>query len=211
MHLFVLYLALFFGVMLEGEVALIAGALAAQKGMLNIYLVVLTAFLSTILTDWAWFFTGRMAGIKVLAKFDHLEKRSARIHRWLTKYPVLIVLLYRYLYGFRIVTLLVMGVSRFPVKQYLFLSLFSIFTWSVLIGVAGYYLGELITRTFKRYENYSIYFIVGLAAGFFIILFLRKILRKILNTSNAATDENTEAIQRNLGEIIEPARIQEKQ
>jgi membrane protein DedA with SNARE-associated domain len=54
MHVFLLYLALFFGVMLEGEVALIAGALAAQKGMLNIYLVVLTAFLRAILTDWAW-------------------------------------------------------------------------------------------------------------------------------------------------------------
>jgi membrane protein DedA with SNARE-associated domain len=197
--------------MLEGEVALIAGALAAQKGLFNIYLVIMTAFFSTLLTDWGWFFTGRIAGMKVLHKFDHFEKRSERIRRWLTKYPILIIFLYRYLYGFRIITLLVMGVTRFPVKRYLFLSLLSIFAWSVAIGVAGYYLGELITRTFKRYENYAVYFIAGVALGFFIVLILRKVVRKALNNTRASGENKPLRIKSNINEGVYPVDLEEKQ
>ena len=180
MEIVAVYPALFIGVMFEGEIALIAGALAVQKGLANIYLVGLTAFLSTLITDWSWFFAGRIAGNRIISRFRRFEKHSERVRRWTMKYPVLIVFIYRYLYGMRIMTLLVMGMSGFSVRSYLFLSIPGILIWSVIFTVTGYYVGELVNRFIKLYEGYLIYLIPGFILGALIVILFRRFAGRIL-------------------------------
>ena len=52
------YLAVALGTLIEGETALIAGGVAAQRGLLELPLVMLAGFAGALVSDQAWFRVG---------------------------------------------------------------------------------------------------------------------------------------------------------
>jgi membrane protein DedA with SNARE-associated domain len=94
----------FTGVILEGEVASTFAAWAAQNGRLVIIIVGGVTLFGIVVTDCSWFFIGRIAGLKILSRFSKLDKHRNKIEMWITRYPYLIVFVYRILYGLRVIS-----------------------------------------------------------------------------------------------------------
>lgn len=174
MDLILAYGALFLGVILEGELAILAAGVASQEGLFDIYLVGIIAFFGTVLTDWSWFLIGKYAGTWAQLKFKFLEKHATQSKRLIHKYPYMIVFLYRYLYGFRIATLIYLGITGFPPKRYFILSLFSILVWTVVFTFVSFYFGEMMISLLHTNQFWG-YLLAGVAFLLIAIYLLRKV------------------------------------
>ncbi|MBN2174021.1 MAG: VTT domain-containing protein [Bacteroidales bacterium] len=176
------YFLVYFGILLEGELALLAASLGAYRGLLDIRLVALTAFIGTLTTDWSFFFMGRLLGSKVFKWFPKLQGHTDKPRLWMRKNPVLILAFYRFLYGFRILTLLLLGMSHVSIKKFMFYSFFAIIVWTTIFSFLGYYLGEIINQMLHRYQNLGIYIVTGLLSAIILLYLVRSLVRKALKT-----------------------------
>lgn len=170
-----LYAALFLGVFAEGEIALITGTLTAQNGSLNIYMVALVALVATIAADWLCYFSGKIMGEKIFKHFPNLMEKTEKPKNWIRQYPVLLLFIYRYLYGFRIVTLIILGVSGIPVKKFIPLSLLSIIIWVIVFSLLGFHLGEMVNQYIIQLENITTW----VFSAVLLIIFLAVAIRYI--------------------------------
>ncbi|HPE58075.1 MAG TPA: VTT domain-containing protein [Bacteroidales bacterium] len=189
MNSLILYLALFGGVILEGEAALFGGSLAAQNGIIDIYIVWAIAYFATLLADWSYFFIGKYNGLKILKKLGLLNRDYIKRHHLIERYPYLVLFFYRYLYGFRIATLVYLGMSRFSVKLFLSISLLSIFVWASVFTLISYYLSEFVLKIIAHFELTETKLIIIIA----IVLVLVLSISKLVNIAHQNQKKNQES------------------
>ncbi len=161
------YLALFVGTFLEGETILILAAYLASKGMLNIYLVLLSAVAGTVLGDQTYFYIGRIQGISFIQKRPKLKKKWVRISGLIGRRENIIILAYRFVYGFRNITPFALGILNIHAMKFLVLNVFAATVWAISFSVLGYTFGAMIRNDIETYEKVfalGILFIAVLAA-----------------------------------------------
>jgi len=171
------YLALFIGTFLEGETILIIAAYLASKGMLNIYLVTLSAIAGTVLGDQTYFYIGRIQGISFIQKRPNLKKKWVRISGLIERRENIIILAYRFVYGFRNITPFALGILNIHAMKFLILNVIAATVWAISFSVLGYTFGAMIRNDIETYEKFfalGILFITVLAA---FIYWLKKRLK----------------------------------
>jgi membrane protein DedA with SNARE-associated domain len=146
------YWALLVGTFLEGETILIvAGALAGQ-GVLELPFVVLAALAGSVAGDQLHFWIGRYKGDWILARFANqrelLEKALQRVER----HRILLVLIFRFMYGLRTVTSFALGMTRIPIWLFTPLNAVGAAAWAATFASAGYLFGVAVLPMFKHYE-----------------------------------------------------------
>ena len=168
------YPALFAGVSMEGEtVVLIAGYLA-HSGYLRLPIVVLTAFCGAFAADQFFFQLGKRKGSRLLERRPHWQPRIDRVRHFLARYQVIAILSYRFLYGMRTITPLVIGASGFPARRFLLLNMISTALWATVVATAGYYFGhtlELFLIEAKQLELWVLFAILLLSGGAWLLHF----------------------------------------
>lgn len=172
------YAAIAIGAFLEGETVLILGGLAAYRGYLELPWVLVSAFWGTLLGDQLYFYIGRAKGQRVLEKHRNWKSGSEKVFPLLNKYQVLLILGFRFLYGLRTVTPIVLGASRIAPFRFLLLNILGAFTWTIVIGGMGYLFGhtlEIILGDVKRYE---LLLFAGLAALGVIVRILHMLSKR---------------------------------
>ncbi len=180
------YIALFIGCFLEGETSLIAGSFAAHRGMLEIVPVFIVAYISTQCSDWLWFITGRKQGHRILNKRPKWEKKYKRIDKVMKKYPVAILLGYRFIYGFRTILPIGIGMSSISTIKFFIFSQIGTFLWASLLCCAGYFFGAIVEANFKKIEHYEVEILVGLIiTGLAVSLLIRLISRWRMRNESA--------------------------
>lgn len=172
------YPALFAGTLLEGETILIIAGFMAHSGYLHLPWVMLTAFLGAFIADQFFFQVGKRNGKAFLEKRPQWEPRVNRVRAFLVRYHVAGILGYRFIYGMRTITPLLIGASDFNTRRFIILNLCSTILWSMVISSAGYFFGhivEVVLEDFRRYELVVMVVMAALAGG---IWFYRYHLRK---------------------------------
>jgi membrane protein DedA with SNARE-associated domain len=180
------YLALFAGCFLEGETSLLAASFAAHRGMLEIIPVFLVAYVSTQMADWTWFLAGRRHGKKILEKKPKWNKKLSHVHHLIHKYPILILMTYRFLYGMRSIIPLTVGMSAIPYRKFLIFSLISTFIWAITVCSAGYFFGAALEANMSRLKEFEIEILVLIILiGVIVGLIVRRLQnRKYSYTAN---------------------------
>ena len=149
------YVAIAIGTFLEGETILILGGLAAHRGYLELHWVIGCAFLGTLFGDQLYFFIGRLKGKALLDKRPGWKSKSEKVFTLLDRHQVLLILGFRFLYGFRTVTPFLVGISGISPYKFLILNIIGAGVWAIAIGVLGYLFGhslEILLGDLKRYE-----------------------------------------------------------
>jgi membrane protein DedA with SNARE-associated domain len=167
------YLALFIGCFLEGETSLLAASFAAHRGMLEIVPVFIIAFVTTIIIDWSWFIAGRKHGKRILGKRPKWNRKLRHIYRLICKYPILILLSYRFLYGMRSIIPFTIGMSAIAYRKFMIFSLIGTFAWTMIICSAGFFFGAFLEANIDRLKEYEveiliILIVIGIITGLFI-------------------------------------------
>ena len=148
-----LYLAVFSGCFFEGETSLVTSSFAAHRGYLEIFPVMIIAFVATQSWDWLWFLVGRNRGKAFIAKKPKLKKKAARIDALLMKNQTLVLLGYRFLYGFRTAVPLTIGISSIPTRKFLIFSFINTLVWDGIFSSLGYYFGAFMKAHWKGIEH----------------------------------------------------------
>jgi membrane protein DedA with SNARE-associated domain len=158
------YAAIAIGTFLEGETILVLGGLAAYRGYLELPWVLVSAFGGTLLGDQLYFYIGRAKGRSILEKRRNWKSKSEKVFSLLDKHQVLLILGFRFLYGLRTVTPIVLGASRIAPVRFLILNILGAFTWTIVIGVMGYIFGHTLEVIIGDVKRYELWFFIGLAA-----------------------------------------------
>ena len=149
------YLAILIGTFLEGELVIIAGALAAQLGYLEVIPVVCMAASGTAAGDLLAFVAGRRGGRAVLDRRPRWAARTESVLALLERHQVLVILGYRFLYGLRLTSAFVIGMSPVPTRTFLVLGFLGILVWASAVAAVGYGFGYAVRPLLGLLEGYQ--------------------------------------------------------
>ncbi|HMB59756.1 MAG TPA: DedA family protein [Xanthomonadales bacterium] len=177
------YLAVFIGTFLQFDSILILGGLAAHRGYLDLPWVIVWAFLATIISDQLIFLLGRTKGKDILSKRASWQAQSARVLSILNRHQVWFILLFRFFYGIRAVTPLLIGMSGVRQVRFTLLNLLGGFLWATVMGPLGYLFGNAMQSLFGNIKQHELSIFLGvmiimILVRFAIVLKQRAALRK---------------------------------
>jgi membrane protein DedA with SNARE-associated domain len=178
------YPILLLGTFFEGETIMILGGVAAQLGYLSLGWVIACGFIGTLTGDQLYFYLGRRHGTAFMARRPAWQERSQRVHRIMERYPILLILGFRFLYGLRTVTPFALGTSKVPYPLFTLLNVIGASIWAVTIGYASFYFGHGVEALLGDIEHYEIEMfvivcVVGLLSwGIFLLRQRRRAARE---------------------------------
>ncbi|HXE95991.1 MAG TPA: DedA family protein [Dongiaceae bacterium] len=158
------YPALLVGSLLEGETIVIIAGIMAHSGYLQLPWVIGIAFCGAFCADQVVFQVGKRRGKQFLDKRPHWKPRINKVRHFLVRYELIAVLGYRFVYGMRTITPVVIGASGFKTRRFVLLNLCSTFLWAVVIASAGYFFGNVIEALLNDFRRYELALILVTAA-----------------------------------------------
>ena len=164
---------------LEGEtIVIIAGLMSPKTGM-DLQLIALCAFTGALLSDQLMFLLGKFKGEKLLHRFPKLAQRMEKATTLFKKYDTLLILSFRFIYGVRNITPIMLGISGVSHVKFLLLNIIGAGTWASLFTAGGYFLGNAFIHFMGHVGKSIIYFLLLVVACIVIVrLFRARRLKK---------------------------------
>ena len=159
------YLAVLVGTFLEGETILVIAGFMAHRGYLQLPWVVVLAFLGSMLGDQLCFFLGRYKGPQLIAGRPHWQRPAVRVQELLDRYQVWVLLGFRFLYGLRNLTPMVIGAAGFSPRRFVLFNALGALVWAVTVAFAGYLFGQAVTMVLDDVKKYELWVMLVLALG----------------------------------------------
>ena len=167
------YWALLIGTFFEGETILIIAGLSAHLGLLQLPYVMLIAFIGSFTGDQSYYFIGYFKGRELLHKHLKWKRRVERVNKYIERYHNFVMLGFRFVYGMRIATPFVMGMSKnIKTTRFFILNAIGAIIWSVSVSTGGYFFGyalEGFLKNVKYYEKMAIIIIIIMGIVLWII------------------------------------------
>ncbi|RUM57761.1 MAG: DedA family protein [Persephonella sp.] len=174
------YIAVFIGTFLEGEIFLIVVGIFIKLKLLNPALSLVFAILGAFIHEILYFFVGKWKGKKFLEENKYTQKSFQKAKELLNKYGVYSIFLIRFLYGMRMVPMMLMGASGIGVVRFTVFNLISLLIWAILYLALGYFFGHTAEMMFGKVKEYYFIFIISVIAVITLIViypFLKKKLK----------------------------------
>jgi membrane protein DedA with SNARE-associated domain len=168
------YAAIGVGVFFEGETIVIVAGAMAHRGLLSLPGVILAAFAGSLLGDQLWFHLGRRYGEAFIARRPAWRARGARAQALLTRFGTLFVLAFRFFYGFRTITPVLLGAIGYPVRRFTVLNALGAALWAASFSIAGYALGATLMTILGRATRLEEIVLAAAAAGLVLWLVSRR-------------------------------------
>jgi membrane protein DedA with SNARE-associated domain len=173
------YLALLVGTFFEGETAILVASSLIYRGLFSFPFTILAAFTGSFLSDWIYFLIGRLNGKYFLAKRPNLQAKVKPVTDFFHKHQIQVLFSYRFLYGFRIIIPLIVGMSGLSPLRYLLYSTVTGIMWATLVSTTGYWVGRLLNLQAKAFEDNFIFIVIGFALfGLVMGYIIRKVAMK---------------------------------
>ena len=181
------YIALLIGTFFEGETAILIASSLIYRGFFETPYTILFGFAGSFVSDWLYFTIGRLNGRYFIDRRPALLQRVAPVQHFFDKHQYQILFTYRFLYGFRVIIPLVIGMSRIKPIQFLFYSVISGMLWSTVVSLVGYFLGRYLNIKTGVFEDNIMYIVVGFACfGLLVGYFIKRMAFKKLTSEEDA-------------------------
>lgn len=169
-----IYLIIIGWTFLEGETIVIIAGFLAQKGMFGLHplFITLCAFAGSFCSDQVMFCLGKYKGPAVLKRFPRLSKNTEKVRRLIVKYETPLILGFRFVYGIRNATPIMLGTSGVKHAKFIFLNMFGALVWAFAFSYGGYYFGELFEQVSGNVKNAEKWLIGGVVV-IVLALYLR--------------------------------------
>ena len=142
------------GIPSPGETALVAAAVLASQGKLQIWLVILIAACSAIAGDNVGYWLGRRLGREVLeAKgpfHSHRRRALDAGDRFFARHGAWTVFLGRWIALIRIATAWLAGINEMRFAHFFLWNAFGGITWAVTYGLVGYFGGHAAAHVLSQ-------------------------------------------------------------
>ena len=161
---------------LEGEtIVIVAGIMAASRPEtgLNPWLIALAAFCGSFCSDQVMFSLGKYKGAAVLEHFPRLAKNVDKAAALFKKYDIALILGFRFIYGVRNVTPILLGISGVSHRKFFSLNVIGAGIWALTFSFGGYYAGKAFMRVMGQVGHGIFYILLAVAAVAGLIWFFR--------------------------------------
>lgn len=167
------------GVPLPGETTLIAAALLASQGDLNLVYVIGAAATGAIIGDSVGYMIGRKAGRGLFERlgrrFHHFsEERIVKAEKYFHKYGVWTVFFGRFVALLRIFAGPMAGMLRMHYPRFLAANAVGGIAWATTIGIVAYKIGDNADKIFGALSIWALVATVALLVTAYAIYKLRK-------------------------------------
>jgi membrane protein DedA with SNARE-associated domain len=169
-----------FGVPLPGETVLIAGAIDAGTGRLNIVVVGVIGFVAAVIGDNIGFAIGHFGGRALALRWGKYvfltEERLDKAERFFEDHGGKVITIARFIEGLRQANGIIAGISGMRWLRFLAFNALGAALWVACWVSVGYFGGRHITTIYDYITRYSLYALIAAAVAvvFWIVLHLRK-------------------------------------
>jgi len=171
----------------EGESVLIAAGFLAFSGYLDVYLIIIVATVASYVGHGAFFliaFKRRDAFINFAGKFIKVNLR--KLESLMARYGVAAIFISQWIYGFRLMSAAVLGLSRMGKTKYFSCLLISCLIWATICTYAGYFFGTALKDILGDIKDYEKHIVIGVFVVGFIIWLIRYVMKR-KNSNNMYT------------------------
>lgn len=163
-----------FGVPAPGQTLLIAAAVLAVHGKLNIILVLLTAFLAAVIGDSLGYRIGNLNGRRLILRLGkYVRIGEPQVHRMemaFEKYGGWFVTFARFFEVLRQVNGVVAGAAAMPYRRFLLFNATGALLWVGVWGLGTFRLGRHLQGYAGYFDEIGLYFIVALMVALVALL-----------------------------------------
>lgn len=155
-----------FGVPLPGETILIAAAVYAGAGKLNIAVVMIVGIVAAVLGDNIGYAIGAYGGRRVVERYGKYvfitPERYEKAERFFQKRGGGIVIVARFIEGLRQLNGIIAGTSSMPWHRFVVFNIIGAVLWVGTWSMLGYFAGDHIDVIYHEITKYSLYVLIGL-------------------------------------------------
>jgi membrane protein DedA with SNARE-associated domain len=158
--LFLIVMAESSGVPLPGETALIAAALLASAGKLEIQFVIAIAAAAAIVGDNLGYLVSRRAGRPLLERPGRFERQRREVlvvgERFFERHGPKAVFFGRFILGLRTWASWLAGATKMPWRSFLFWNALGGICWATAVGLIAYFLGHSAKGAIETFGIYGL-------------------------------------------------------
>jgi membrane protein DedA with SNARE-associated domain len=167
--------AVFFLVMLEGDLTLLLAGVLAHSGFFGEYSfarVLLWGTLGGVASDNLAYLAGRVFA-KTARGFRFYRSAKPRLERLTKRFGALSLFLSKYIYGLRWASCTFYGVERMPFLRFLLLSIASCFLWVFILSGVGYFFSSAVVGLIGDFRHVG-KILLGIVIGGVVFFYLVK-------------------------------------
>jgi membrane protein DedA with SNARE-associated domain len=186
-----------FGIPVPGETVLIAGAIFAGSGRLNVVALGLVAFAAAVLGDNIGYLIGRFGGRALISRYgkyvfltpERLDKAEAFFGRHGGK----IISIARFIDGLRQANGLIAGITEMHWLKFLAYNAVGAALWVGTWVTIGYFAGQHITTIYNDVTKYSLYAAIAAVVVIAALIFVRVRRRRGQKQAETAAADDSPA------------------
>jgi membrane protein DedA with SNARE-associated domain len=160
------------GVPSPGETALVAAAVLASQGKLQIWLVIVIGVASAIMGDNIGYLLGRRFGREILVARGPLRKHRERAiqagERFFERHGPRAVFFARWIALVRFAAAWLAGINKMHWRTFFFWNAFGGLTWGVTYGLVGYYGGKAAANVLAQAGIVGVIVLALVVVGFLV-------------------------------------------
>ncbi len=164
------YIAVFLGAIVEGETVILTSSALAALGYMDINKIVLITFCTTVVVDQILFQVGRKFGPAFFERYPKLLPRANKAFRLLHRFDRWFILSFRFIYGIRVISPIVIGAAQVAPKRFAPLNILSAIIWTAVSCYSGYMMGDVLEKVLKNIETAKYYLTLGVGAAAIIAI-----------------------------------------
>ena len=141
-------IGVFLGAAFEGQTAVVVGGLLARQHLIALWLTFASAAAGSGVLDHLLFVAGRRFRSHRYVVRVSEQAAFARALRFIERFPVTYILVFRFIFGLRLESPIALGVSQVPNWRFTILNVLGAAIWAIAFTAAGYLFGETLERLF---------------------------------------------------------------
>jgi len=169
------------GTFFEGETAILVASSLIHRGLFEGPYTLFFGFAGSFISDWLYYTIGRLNGKYFIERRPKLREKFLPVQNFFIKHKLQILFSYRFLYGFRVIIPIIIGMSNIKPLQFLKYSVFSGLVWALTVSTTGYLIGRFLNLTTQVFEENLLYIVLGFATfGVVVGLIVKRVAFKEL-------------------------------
>jgi len=158
---------------------LIAAGFLAFSGYLDATVVIIVSALASYVGHGTFFLIAlykREAFFALIRRF--VKVNLLKLESLMARYGIAAIFISQWLYGFRLLSAAVLGLSRMGTTKYFVFQFISCIIWATICTGSGYFFGASLKNILGDVKRYEPYVAAGVLAAGFLVWFIRDVRKK---------------------------------